>query len=47
MDNNKNRRKDREKNNPELRKMKPTENADAGIIDGRKIGTHNGGHEKN
>lgn len=26
--------------------MKPRENADAGIIDGQKIGLHNGGHEK-
>ena len=47
MDNNKSRRKDRQKSNPELRKMKPVENADAGMIDGRKIGVHNSGHEKN
>lgn len=46
MDNNKNRMKDRPKSNPELRKMKPEENADAGIINGQKIGLHNGGHEK-
>jgi hypothetical protein len=39
--------KDREKSNPELRKMKPRENADAGIIDTKKIGTHDGKHEKN
>lgn len=46
MNNNKNRMKDRPKNNPEFRKMKPKENSDAGIIDGRKIGLHDGGHEK-
>lgn len=47
LDNNKNRLKDREKNNPELRKMKPKENADIGIINERKIGLHDGRHEKN
>lgn len=47
MDNNKNRQKDRPKNNPEKRSMKPRENADLGIINGQKIGTHDGGHEKN
>ncbi len=46
MDNNKNKMKDRPKSNPELRKMKPKENADAGIIDGHKIGVHDGKHEK-
>ena len=46
MDNNKNRLRDREKNNPELRRMKPKENADAGIIDGHKIGVQDGKHEK-
>lgn len=46
MDNNKNRIKDREKSNPELRKMKPKENADVGIINGVKIGMHEGKHEK-
>lgn len=46
MDNNKNRMKDRGKSNPELRKMKPKENADLGIIDGHKIGVHEGKHEK-
>lgn len=46
MDNNKNRMQDREKSNPELRKMKPKENAGAGIADGKKTGTHAGGHEK-
>jgi hypothetical protein len=39
MDNNKNRAKDRPKSSPELRKMKPRDNADAGIVNGRKIGT--------
>jgi hypothetical protein len=47
MDNNKNRMKDREKSNSELRKMKPKENADVGIIDGKKIGVHGSKHEKN
>ena len=47
MDNNKNRMKDRKKTNPELRKMKPRDNADEGIADGRKTGVHDGGHEKN
>lgn len=46
MDNNKNRIKDREKSNAELRKMKPKDNADVGIINGDKIGVHDGGHEK-
>lgn len=46
MDNNKNREKDREKSNAELRKMKPKENADIGIQNGRKTGVHDGGHEK-
>lgn len=46
MDNNKNRRKDREKSNPELRKIDPKNNADAGFIDGVKIGVHESEHEK-
>ncbi|MCY1715185.1 hypothetical protein [Caproiciproducens galactitolivorans] len=46
MDNNKNRMKDREKSNPELRKMKPKGNEDAGILNGRKIGVHAAKHEK-
>jgi hypothetical protein len=46
MDNNKNRMKDREKSNPELRKMDPTGNADHGIINGQVIGVHEGKHEK-
>ena len=46
MKNNKNRIRDREKSNPELRKMDPKDNADLGIINGKKIGVHNGGHEK-
>lgn len=47
MDNNKNRKKDRPKSKAELRKIKPKEFADAGIIDGHKIGLHDGKHEKN
>jgi len=46
MNNNKNRIKDRPKSGPELRKMKPKENSDVGIINGRKLGMHSGGHEK-
>lgn len=46
MDNNKNRIKDRPKSNPTLRKMNPKENADVGIINGKKIGLHTSQHEK-
>lgn len=46
MDNNKNRIKDREKSNPELRRMKPKDNADVGIVNGQVIGVHEGKHEK-
>lgn len=46
MHNNKNRMKDREKSNPELRKMEPKDNADVGIINGHIIGVHEGQHEK-
>ncbi|MEA4895876.1 MAG: hypothetical protein VB064_11540 [Oscillospiraceae bacterium] len=45
-DNNKNRLKDRPKSNPELRKMKPTENADKGIVNGKKISVHESRNEK-
>jgi hypothetical protein len=47
MDNNKKRKKDREKSNPELRKIEPRDNKDVGIIDGHKIGVHGSKHEKN
>ncbi len=46
MHNNKNRMKDRPKSDPELRKMKPKDNADIGISGGHKIGVHDGKHEK-
>lgn len=46
MDNNKNRMKDREKSNSELRKMHPKDNADTGIKNGQIIGVHEGKHEK-
>ena len=46
MDNNKNRIRDRKKSNAELRKMQPKDNADVGIINGEKIGVHDGDHEK-
>jgi hypothetical protein len=46
MDNNKNRIKDREKSNADLRKMEPKNNADVGIIGGQIIGVHEGKHEK-
>ena len=42
MDNNKNRMKDREKSNSELRKIDPTGNADVGIENGEKIGCRHG-----
>ena len=38
MDNNKNRLKDRDVSNAELRKMEPKDNADVGIKDGKKTG---------
>lgn len=46
MDNNKNRIKDREKSNSELRKMDPKNNADVGIVNGQIIGVHEGKNEK-
>lgn len=46
MDNNKNRMKDREKSNPELRRMHPKNNADVGIMNGKVIGVHEGKHER-
>lgn len=47
MKNNKNRIRDREKSNADLRKMEPKDNADVGIINGVKLGLHDGKHEKN
>jgi len=38
MDNNKNRLKERDVSNAELRKMEPKDNADVGIENGKKIG---------
>jgi hypothetical protein len=46
VDNNKNRVKDREKSNPELRKIKPKDNSDVGIIDSQKTGVHGSKNEK-
>ena len=46
MDNNKNRMKDREKSNADLRKMDPKDNADVGMINGQAIGVHERKHEK-
>lgn len=46
MNNNKNRIRDREKSNAELRKMDPKNNADVGIINGQIIGVHESRHEK-
>ncbi len=46
MNNNKNRMRDREKSNAELRKIDPKNNADIGIIDGQIIGVHESKHEK-
>ena len=38
MNNNKNRRKDSDISNAELRKMEPKDNEDMGIKNGKKIG---------
>ncbi|MBU3810741.1 MAG: hypothetical protein H9893_03715 [Candidatus Niameybacter stercoravium] len=46
MNNNKNRMKDRDKSNATLRKIDPSRYADKGIINGEKIGVHDGKHEK-
>jgi hypothetical protein len=46
MNNNKNRMKDREKSNSELRKMQPKDNADVGIVNGQKIGVHESKRER-
>jgi hypothetical protein len=46
MKNNKNRMREREKSNSELRKMEPKDNADVGIVDGKILGIHDSGHEK-
>lgn len=46
MNHNKNRMRDREKSNPELRKIDPKRNADVGIIDGQKTGVHESAREK-
>lgn len=46
MNNNKNRMKDRPKSNPTLREMEPKDNADVGIINGKKIGLHASENEK-
>ena len=46
MKNNKNRMRDREKSNSELRKMEPKDNADVGIVNGQILGVHYGSHEK-
>jgi hypothetical protein len=46
MKNNKNRMRDRDKSNSELRKMNPKENADVGIVNGKHTGTHASRHEK-
>lgn len=46
MNNNKNRVRDREKSNAELRKIDPKDNADVGIINGQIIGVHESKHEK-
>lgn len=46
MDDNKNRMRERWKSNPELRKIDPKNNADAGIINGQIIGVHESKHEK-
>ena len=47
MHKNKNRLKDREKSNPELRKMEPRDNSDEGMMNGKVIGVHESKNEKN
>ncbi len=46
MNNNKNRMRDRDKSNSNLRKIDPKNNADVGIINGQIIGVHEGKNEK-
>ena len=46
MNNNKNRMKDRDKSNATMRKIDPSRYADKGIINGEKIGVHDGKNEK-
>lgn len=46
MKNNKNRTRDHGASNAEKRKQKPKENEDAGMVNGKHKGTHDGGHEK-
>lgn len=46
MNNNKNRKKEREISDAELRSMEPKDNANQGIVNGEKIGVHDGKHEK-
>jgi len=46
MKNNKNRMRDRDKSNADLRKIKPKENADVGMENGFHTGMHTGKHEK-
>jgi len=46
INNNKNRIRDRAKSNPDSRKMQPKDNSGMGIANGRKIGVHDGKHEK-
>ena len=46
MNNNKNRMKDRDKSNPDLRKIDPKGNSDAGIVHGKKLGVHKSRLEK-
>lgn len=46
MDNNKNRIRDHEHSNSDLRKMDPKNNADVGIKNANIIGVHEGKHEK-
>lgn len=46
MNNNKNRMKDREKSNADLRKIDPKDNDGVGIVDGQILGVHEGKHEK-
>lgn len=46
MNNNKNRMRDREKSNAELRKIDPIKNADVGMMNGHKLGLSSNQREK-
>jgi hypothetical protein len=46
VNNNKNRMRDREKSNADLRRIDPKNNAEVGIVEGQIVGVHEGKNEK-